>query len=112
MLRRAIRGGSLPAVDIALVDVEHVDLEDALEILVLMAAAHDPRFNPWARRWLERVAHEERQQLERQLMALPGDPRALEALRERGRWLRQAHPVVRVHALDGRGRNAPEGAPS
>ncbi|MBJ7473424.1 MAG: hypothetical protein JHD16_19100, partial [Solirubrobacteraceae bacterium] len=58
VLRRAIRGGSLGAVDLALIDVPQVDLEDALEILALMAEQGDPRFASWARRWVDRVSAE------------------------------------------------------
>ena len=97
MLRRAIRGGSLGAVELALIDVPQVDLEDALDILALMAEARDPRFASWGRRWVDRVSAEERDQLRILLERLPVDQTAGDALRERARRLRSASPSARLH---------------
>lgn len=98
VLRRAIRGGSLGAVEMALIDVPQVDLQDALAILELMAEARDPRFASWARRWLDRVSAEEREQLQSLLDRLPGDANAAVTLRERAQSLRSVAPGARLRA--------------
>ena len=95
MLRRAIRSGNLRSVDMALIDVPHVDLEDALEILALMAAAADPRREAWAQRWLQRITAAGSERLERQLEQLP-DPVVLEELRELALQARTGNVSVRV----------------
>lgn len=97
VLRRAIRGGSLGAVELALIDVPQVDLEDALDILALMAEAHDPRFASWGRRWVERVSAEEREQLQSLLERLPTDQTVAEGLRSRAQALRSVAPSARLH---------------
>lgn len=97
MLRRAIRGGNLGAVELALIDVPQVDLEDALDILALMAEAQDPRFASWGRRWVDRVSAEERDQLRALLERLPVDRGATEDLRARARALRSNSPSARLH---------------
>ena len=97
VLRRAIRGGSLGAVELALIDVPQVDLEDALDILALMAEAKDPRFASWGRRWVDRVSAEEREQLRAMLDRMIADQAAADALRERARRLRSAAPSARLH---------------
>ncbi len=97
VLRRAIRGGSLGAVEMALIDVPQVDLEDALDILALMAEAQDPRFASWGRRWVDRVSAEERDQLQALLAQLPTDQSVADGLRERARRLRSAAPSARLH---------------
>lgn len=95
VLRRAIKSGSLRSVDMALIDVPQVDLEDALEILALMARDGDPRRERWARRWLERASAAGSEQLERQLEELPS-PRALEELRELAVRVRASSGSARV----------------
>lgn len=96
VLRRAIKGGSLGAVEMALIDVPQLDLQDALEVVLLMAKADDPRFDRWANRWAERVNAAEGDQLLTLLERLP-DERAVEALRERAVHLRSVQPGTRVH---------------
>lgn len=97
MLRRAIRGGNLGAVEMALIDVPQVDLEDALDILALMADARDPRFASWGRRWVDRVSAEERDQLRALLDRLPDDRSVADRLRARAVALRAAAPSARLH---------------
>ncbi len=97
MLRRAIRGGNLGAVEVALIDVPQIDLEDALDVLALMAEAQDPRFASWGQRWVDRVSAEEREQLHALLNRLPADRSAAEGLRARARALRSASPSARLH---------------
>lgn len=63
----------------ALFEVPHLDLEDALGVLLLMAEADDPRFEPWSQRWIERAAATERERV-RSLFARLPDPAAAEAL--------------------------------
>lgn len=95
VLRRAIRGGSLRGVEMALIDVPQLDLQDALEIIVLMAEAQDPRFDRWAARWAARATAAETEQVLALLERLP-EPVAIETLRQRAFGLRQADPSARV----------------
>lgn len=95
VLRRALKGGSLGAVDLALIDVPQVDLQDALEIVALMAEAGDPRFARWAERWAERAAREDHSRTLALLRRLPEED-TLEVLRERAEELRRAHPAARL----------------
>lgn len=95
VLRRAIKGGSLGAVDMALYDKPAIDLSDALEIIALMAEARDPRFARWAEQWAARIAIEERDRLAALLRSLPNDD-AMERLRLHADELRRLHPAVRI----------------
>jgi hypothetical protein len=70
VLRRAILSGDLRSIEMALIDVEHVDLEDALEILVVLARERDPRLAAWSARWAQRIADGERSRTERETAAL------------------------------------------
>lgn len=100
VLRRAIRAGSLGAIDMALFEVPRIDLQDALEILVLMAKAGDPRFDAWAERWAERAAATDRQRLTTLIDELP-DEDALRTLRDHAELLRQAQSLEGVPGSPG-----------
>lgn len=95
VLRRAVKARSMGGVDIALVDVPQLDLQDALEIVVLMHETGDPRYAKWAERWAERAAFEQRRQFVRLLEQLPDD-RALAELRAQAEQLRKTMPAVRM----------------
>lgn len=82
-------------VDVALVDVPQLDLQDALEIVVLMHESGDPRYAKWAERWAQRAAIEQRGQYIRLLERLPDD-RALAELRAQAQQLRRTMPAVRM----------------
>lgn len=79
----------------ALIDVPHLDLEDALEILALMARDGDERRAAWSQRWLQRAAAGQHEMVERRLEALP-DERALDELRAIARQVRSARPATRI----------------
>lgn len=96
VLRRAIRGGSLRGVEMALIEVPAVDLQDALEIVFLMDEAGDPRFHKWAQRWVERAASEDAARLQSWLDRVP-DEAAKASLRARAVELRGYDESARIH---------------
>jgi hypothetical protein len=50
--------GRLSAVLVEAAELDWIDLEDALEILILMARERDPRFDRAAARWVGRLLAE------------------------------------------------------
>lgn len=56
--RRTLERGRLPAVLAAAAELEHVRLEDALDILAMLARDDDPRFERAAARWIGRLLTE------------------------------------------------------
>jgi hypothetical protein len=56
--KRSLETRRLPIVLIAAAELDHVRLDDALEILVLMAEQADPRFDRAAARWVGRLLTE------------------------------------------------------
>jgi hypothetical protein len=58
--RRAVELGRLPAVLVEAAELPQIQLDDALEILVLMAKEGDPRFDRAATRWVGRLLAERR----------------------------------------------------
>jgi len=56
--QRSLRTRKLSVVLMAAAELEHVRLDDALEILVLMAQENDPRFDRAAARWIGRLLTE------------------------------------------------------
>jgi hypothetical protein len=53
--RRSLPTGKLAIVEMAASELEVVQLDDALEILTLMAAERDPRFDRAAAKWIGRL---------------------------------------------------------
>jgi hypothetical protein len=56
--RRAVEMGRLSVVLVEAAELDWIDLDDALEILVLMAREGDPRFDRAAARWVGRLLAE------------------------------------------------------
>jgi hypothetical protein len=56
--RRSLETRQLSVVLLAAAELEQIQLDDALEILVLMAQEHDPRFDRAAARWVGRLLAE------------------------------------------------------
>jgi HEAT repeat protein len=56
--RRALETGRLSVVLMAASELEHIGVDDALEILILMAREKDPRFDRAAARWVGRLLAE------------------------------------------------------
>jgi hypothetical protein len=56
--RRSLETGRLPVVLNAAAELPHLELDDALEVLVLMARDGDPRFDRAATRWVGRLLAE------------------------------------------------------
>lgn len=62
-LRTALRARDIgAAVAAAQAAPGKLSLLDALDLVVLLGEQHDPRFDRWARRWIERVTAENRLQ--------------------------------------------------
>jgi hypothetical protein len=85
--RRAVNTGNLAIVEGALLDLPHIGIDDALEVVVLMAKAGDPRFQRAADRWAAMASDKERDGLRELVLRLPDDSTA-ERLRTRVRELR------------------------
>jgi hypothetical protein len=56
--RRSLETGHLPVVLLAAAELQHLELDDALEVLVLMARERHPRFDRAATRWVGRLLAE------------------------------------------------------
>jgi hypothetical protein len=56
--QRSLQTRNLSVVLTAAAELEQVQLDDALEILILMAAENDPRFDRAAARWVGRLLAE------------------------------------------------------
>jgi HEAT repeat protein len=56
--RRSLETRRLSVVLLAAAELPQIQLEDALEILTLMAQEHDPRFDRAAARWVGRLLAE------------------------------------------------------
>jgi hypothetical protein len=56
--RRSLETGHLSVVLSAAAELQHLELDDALEVLVLMARARHPRFDRAATRWVGRLLAE------------------------------------------------------
>jgi hypothetical protein len=56
--QRSLETRRLSVVLIAASELQHIQLDDALEILILMAEEHDPRFERAAARWVGRLLTE------------------------------------------------------
>jgi hypothetical protein len=56
--RRSLETGHLPVVLNAAAELPRLELDDALEVLVLMARDGDPRFDRAATRWVGRLLAE------------------------------------------------------
>ena len=67
--RRALAGGDPDIAWAAALELEYVNLLDALSLLCVLAAADDPRFSPAAGRWIGRLALERGLCLEETLTA-------------------------------------------
>lgn len=69
---RALLTQNPQLIDAAARELPHIDLADALRILVVMARKRDPRFERAAARWATRVAFERRLDLadSRRVLAL------------------------------------------
>jgi len=63
-LARAITARSVILAEIALGELEHVQLEDALRLVYLYGETGDPKYEPAARRYLARWVSEEKPALE------------------------------------------------
>jgi hypothetical protein len=57
--QRALRTRKLPVVLATARELRHVPLDDALEVLILMARDADPRFDRAATRWVGRLLAEQ-----------------------------------------------------
>ena len=57
-LRRAIQAGSLPLIRVAVAELPHIDLRDALGILIVIETKDETRFDTAAVRWAGRLALE------------------------------------------------------
>ncbi len=98
--QRALRTGRLPQIHAAALELPHVELIDALRIVLLMRAADDERYDRAATRWLARFALErpsarleDLQLALHALEALPYNERAARATLGR---LCEAHGLRRV----------------
>ena len=58
--RRSLETRNLSLVLMAATELRHIQIDDALEILVLMAEADDRRFDRAAARWVGRLITEQR----------------------------------------------------
>lgn len=69
---RAVRSGNLDVTMTALAELPKVGLDDALDVLTLMARAEDARYERFAARFCARLATEQRLDLEstRRILAL------------------------------------------
>jgi hypothetical protein len=56
--RRSLETGRLSVVLLAAAELQHLELDDALEVLVLMARERHPRFDRAATRWIGRLLAE------------------------------------------------------
>jgi hypothetical protein len=56
--RRSLETGRLSVVLLAAAELQHLELDDALEVLVLMAREGHPRFDRAAARWVGRLLAE------------------------------------------------------
>jgi len=56
--RRSLETGRLSVVLLAAAELQHLELDDALEVLVLMARERHPRFDRAATRWVGRLLAE------------------------------------------------------
>jgi len=56
--RRSLETGRLSVVLVAAAELQHLELDDALEVLVLMARERHPRFDRAATRWVGRLLAE------------------------------------------------------
>lgn len=56
--RRSLQTGRLHVVLAAAAELQHLELDDALEVLVLMARERHPRFDRAATRWVGRLLAE------------------------------------------------------
>jgi hypothetical protein len=56
--RRSLETGRLSVVLLAAAELQHLELDDALEVLVLMARERHPRFDRAAARWVGRLLAE------------------------------------------------------
>lgn len=86
--RRALTTGRLSVVLAAAAELPRLALDDALEVLVLMAREHDPRFDRAAARWVGLLLTEQRLGLADARFALAlveRLPAGVEALREMAR---------------------------
>jgi hypothetical protein len=57
-LRRAIQAGSIPLIRVSAAELPHIDLRDALGILIVIEAKDEERFDAAAVRWAGRLALE------------------------------------------------------
>ena len=85
--RRALEVGRLPVVLDAASELPQLSLEDALDVLALIAAQDRALYPRAAARWLRRLAAERSPTLAQQRLALaaadllPADPRCIDTLR-------------------------------
>ncbi|MCA1689041.1 MAG: hypothetical protein LC720_00890 [Actinobacteria bacterium] len=109
--RRALNRGNLDLVHAAALELPHVDLVDALRIVLLMRGADDERYDRAAARWLGRFALERPsarlEDLQLALHALEALPYNELAARQTLGRLCEAHGLHRVVAALGgdRGRS-------
>jgi len=67
--RRALDAGQVNKSLALATELPRVELDDALDLVILLAAAGDRRFDSAARRWLQRFAAETRAPLQQVVMA-------------------------------------------
>lgn len=98
--RKALNRGNLSLVHAAALELPHVDLVDALRIVLLMRGADDERYDRAATRWLGRFALERPsarlEDLQLALYALEALPYNEQAARETLGRLCEAHGLHRV----------------